>query len=191
MKPTLQTAFSVIVLFTISCTKESSQNSSLVSTPSSGNSVAAHYIGQHYGGGVIFYIDTTGQHGLIADTVDFDHIEWWNGTFIITGATAKGIGKGSSNTKKIISAQGKTGNYAALICSKYKGSGYTDWFLPSKNELNELYKQKDLVGGFTSSFYWTSSEYFLTNYWLQFFSNGLQSFAGPNNNGYVRPVRAF
>ena len=191
MKPTLNTSFSVIVLLAISCTKESSQNSSLVSTPSSGNSVAAHYIGQHYGGGVIFYIDTTGQHGLIADTVDFDHIEWWNGTFIITGATAKGIGKGSSNTKKIISAQGKTGNYAALICSKYKGSGYTDWFLPSHNELKELYNQKNVVGGFEDSPYWTSTERDINYAWKLNFADGSWIPGAKFNPARVRAVRAF
>ena len=116
-------------------------------------------IGQRYGGGIIFYIDTTGQHGLIADTLNYiPSSTWWNGVNTVTGATKTRIGSGKSNTRKIVLSQGDSGFYAARRCWHYKGSGYTDWFLPSKDELNELYKQKTVVGGFIYDYYWSSSE---------------------------------
>ena len=76
--------------------------------------------------------------------------------------------------KKIVLAQGK-GRYSACGCTVYKGSGYTDWFLPSKDELNEMYKQKNLIGGFADWEYWSSSEYNLSNAWYQYFFHGGQS----------------
>ena len=84
----------ITLLLAISCTK---QNTGLYETvaQSQDNSVAAHHIGERYGGGIIFYIDSTGQHGLIADSVDLEHkLAWWDGVLITTGATAKRIGSG-------------------------------------------------------------------------------------------------
>ncbi|HNX23313.1 MAG TPA: hypothetical protein PKG60_04655 [Spirochaetota bacterium] len=62
-----------------------------------------------------------------------------------TGATGTEIGTGKSNTKRIISAQGK-GKYAAKICSEYRGGGKKDWFLPSKDELILMYQNLYLHG---------------------------------------------
>ena len=89
-------------------------------------------IGQSYQGGIIAYIDSTGQHGLIAATADqSEGIQWYNGTNIVTGATGTAIGTGLTNTNAIIAAQG-SGSYAASIARDYNGGGYTDWFLPSQ-----------------------------------------------------------
>ena len=163
MKKLSLKAVAVLLLLTISCTKETVRKpvSSVIEQT---NAVIAFSIGQHYGGGIIFYIDSTGQHGLIADTVDLPGYNggfsrWWNGTNITTGANSTKIGSGKSNTNKIVSAQGVPGKkYAAWRCYKHKGSGYTDWFLPSKDELWELYRQKNVVRGFASSEYWSSTE---------------------------------
>lgn len=75
-------------------------------------------IGQIYSGGIIFYIDSTRQHGLVAAKTDqHSGIQWYNGKFVVTGATNKMIGSGQENTNKIISALGE-GEYAASICDK-------------------------------------------------------------------------
>jgi hypothetical protein len=137
--------------------------------------VAAHHIGQHYGGGVIFYLDSTKQHGLIADTIDLPQSKWNHGanTNIVGIETA--IGTGKAKTKKIIKSQGDSGTSAALRCWSYEGSGYTNWFLPSRDELNELYKQKSVVGGFSIDLpYWSSSETNINRAWAQYFYNGNQ-----------------
>ena len=109
-------------------------------------------IGQSYQGGIIAYIDSTGQHGLIAATADQSSgIQWYNGDYIVTGATGTAIGTGLTNTNAIIAAQG-SGSYAASIARDYNGGGYTDWFLPSKDELNQLYVNRAAIGGFELTF---------------------------------------
>ena len=151
-------------------------------------------IGQSYQGGIIAYIDSTGQHGLIAATEDqtdqSEEIQWWNGSYVVTGATGTAIGTGLANTNAIIAAQG-SGSYAASIARDYNGGGYTDWYLPSKDELNQLYQQQTAIGGFEGDYYWSSTEYNNGNAWFQFFTNGSQSGYGKSNPCYVRAVRAF
>lgn len=150
------------------------------------------FIGQNYGGGIIFYIDGTGQHGLISSFSDqFSGIIWYNGSFVTTGATS--TIDGSANTNLIINVQGLgMGTYAARICREYNGGGFTDWFLPAKDQLNILYSQKIVVGGFTSSAnYWSSTEYDSDLAWLQYFLNGIQFFFNKSSWNNVRAIRAF
>ena len=111
-------------------------------------------------GGIIFYDKGSYSDGWryleAAPSDQGDWVEWGEyGTSV--GGTSTAIGSGKSNTAKIVTALG-TGNYAARLCYDFELGGYDDWFLPSKDELNELYKQKDTVGGFASVSYWSSSE---------------------------------
>ena len=71
-----------------------------------------------------------------------------------------------------------------------KNLGY-GWRLPTKEELNILYENKDKIGGFANNFYWSSTEYVGTNAWVQSFANGYQDLNGKGNTNYVRAVRAF
>jgi len=108
-------------------------------------------VGQPYQGGIVAYIDETGKHGLIAAPEDQSPgIQWYNGSYIETGATAIAIGTGKSNTEKIIEEQ-SAGTYAAKLCDDLVLNGYSDWFLPSKDELNELYKNRAEIGGFSNT----------------------------------------
>jgi hypothetical protein len=114
-------------------------------------------IGKNYQGGIIFYIDSTKSHGLIAAISDqSDGIAWFSDT-VRTDALDKTMGAGKTNTKKIISILGQ-GNYAAKLCDELVLNGYDDWYLPSYDELNELYIQQNKVGGFISGYYWTSTD---------------------------------
>ena len=126
-------------------------------------------IGDHYQGGKVAYILVSGdpgydaivQHGLIAATADQSTgIQWNNGySYTLTGATGTAIGTGLSNTNTIITSQGATStNYAAGLARAYTGGGYTDWYLPSQDELNKLYLKKTAIGGFASFYYWSSTE---------------------------------
>jgi Protein of unknown function (DUF1566) len=159
-------------------------------------------IGQSYGGGIIFYIDGSGQHGLIAAPNDQSvSINWTpsNNFPVTVNASGLAIGTGASNTTNIISAQGNV-SYAASLCRLfYAGGGFTDWYLPSLYELNALFLQRNIVGGFPDpnivgmAFYWSSSEISADNAWMIDFAN-----AGPNqqsfnkvNSIYVRAIRSF
>lgn len=158
-----------------------------------------HFIGESYGGGIVFYVYDNGQHGLIAATADYStDIRWYGGTSTNTRARADGVGAGLKNTAIIIADQGPVdGNpFAATVCNEYSvtvaGITYGDWYLPSKHELNLLYLKKTVVGGFSSDSYWSSSEFDNYNVWYQaFFNNGVQASGGKFTVSRVRAVRAF
>jgi hypothetical protein len=166
-------------------------------------------IGTHYQGGVIFYILITGDpgydaktpHGLIAAISDQStEIRWWNGSYKITGATGTAIGTGLSNTNTIISSQGASStSYAAGLARAYNGGGYTDWYLPSKEELNKLYLN-NLYKYFISTWkiYWSSTEIDAASAWMQNFGDGDQmneiksyNYPAGSDIGIVRAIRAF
>lgn len=159
-------------------------------------------IGQNYGGGIIFYIDGTGQHGLIADINDTNYrmLKWGDSYYLNTGATATAVGTGAANTKKIIAVQGTKYIYAALVCANYRGGGYADWFLPSKDELYLLYKQKiaGVVKNFTWGAYWSSSEFYVAANpkqqayaWTKIFYSENAFYSLKDRVDGVRAIRAF
>ena len=65
------------------------------------------------------------------------------------------------------------------------------WRLPTKDELNVLYENKDKIGGFASNYYWSSSEFVNGIPWGQRFFNGNLFYDYETNTLYVRAVRAF
>jgi hypothetical protein len=162
-------------------------------------------IGDTYQGGIVFYLDGSGG-GLIAALSDQSSgIRWNNGINTTTGATGTAIGTGSSNTGLIIASQGGTAGsytYAAGICADYTvddgGVTYDDWFLPSKDELNEMHENigqgntsgSGNVGGFSDSFYWSSTEFDIGGALRHYFS-GNQSLTSKSSTSIVRAVRAF
>ena len=160
---------------------------------------AAVAIGDSYGGGIVAYIlqsgdpgyDANVQHGLIAATADQSTgIQWYNGSYVATGATATAIGTGQANTTAIVEKQG-AGSYAAKLCHDLTVGGYNDWFLPSIDELDKLYTNKVAIGGFANDYYWSSSEDVADNAWLQDFYNGGQDYYYKFAPYLVRAVRAF
>lgn len=149
-------------------------------------------IGMSYGGGIIFYIDGTGQHGLIAAADDQSTGKFWHTTTTgTTGATGLNIGTGNANTDKIIALYGAEVN-AARLCYDLSLNGYTDWYLPSYHEINEMYLNKIAVGGFTSNYYyWTSSENNAGNAYYQRFDTGVRGYSSKTSSYHVRAIRSF
>ena len=129
-----------------------------------------------------------------------DNVYVWSGnTTARIGATAQetAIGTGYANSLAIV-GQSNTPNMAATISQAYRGpNGLSDWFLPSKDELNQLHAQKTIVGGIASFNYWSSSESDSLDperAWSQSFANsfnGLQAEPKKSTSNYVRPIRAF
>jgi hypothetical protein len=162
-------------------------------------------IGDSYDGGKVAYIFVAGdpgyvegeQHGLIAALADYSTKIYWHATNGgITGATETALGTGQANTDKIIALYGTETN-AARVCYDYTnvdtGTGvYSDWFLPSKAELNKLYLNKAVIGGFADYVYWSSSEGGVGSAWYQYFSiTGTQALSIKIQAVWVRAVRAF
>ncbi len=165
-----------------------------------GIAIPTHTIGESYGGGIIFWLDATGLHGLIANTTDqSSETPWYNNeTYTNTTAFSSSVGGGEGNTSMIVFNQGE-GFYAAKVCYDVTEGGSFDWYLPSKYELNLMYQnigQGNLlglgnVGGFANDTYWSSTEYNIYNAWEQNFSNGSQTNLDKSGTVYVRAIRAF
>tara|TARA_B110000503_G_scaffold103527_1_gene154550 strand:+ start:1054 stop:1602 length:549 start_codon:yes stop_codon:yes gene_type:complete len=164
-------------------------------------------IGQTHQGGIILHLFQDGDigyvegeiHGLIAAPSDQSKstIWGWNDTEI---STADGIiiGTGAQNTLDIIAGCSEA-EIAAALFDRLELAGYDDWFLPSKNELNLMYRNIGKgdslglgnIGGFVNGNYWSSTQYNDYDAWAQNFGYGYQTPINKYGTKYVRAVRAF
>ena len=176
-----------------------------------GNTISAttYSVGDFAQGGIVFWVDETGQHGLVCAKEDQSiGVRWYAGTYGVTRATGDGPFSGELNTSIIISSQVSIGDdgadYAAQICNDLQitesGKTYGDWYLPSKEELNLMYQNKATIdataganGGssFASAYYWSSTETSNGYAWGQYFDSGTQLSYRKDYTGYVRAIRAF
>ncbi len=154
-------------------------------------------IGQVYGGGYVFYVDDSGEHGFIcAPTDQATAMAWSNGSNITTGANGRDYGDGKLNTDKIVTAQGN-GNYAAKICKDLVLNGYSDWYLPSMSEAFRMYFNMKLmndIGDFAADEkYWSSTEATPDRAFSQFGEDGYLPEGGYYKSSlyHVRAIRRF
>jgi hypothetical protein len=131
------------------------------------------------GGGIIFYLDASGCHGLACTPKDRSSgIRWYGGTYTNTYAYGNGIGAGAGNESGVL-MQGGSG-YATLLYYGILMYGYNDWYVPSRYELNLMYMNIGQgnslglgnIGGFNASEYWSSTERYDKAVWIVNFSNG-------------------
>ena len=150
-------------------------------------------------GGLIFYVNsdyiTDGWRYLEAAPSDQStEIQWCDGSDVTTGATATVVGTGQANTQTIVKVLG-AGSYAAQLCNDLTQGDCSEWFLPSKDELNEMRENLYLnsVGDFAEYYYWSSSESnsYASLAWTQHFTTGGTCTTNKTTNLRVRAVRAF
>jgi hypothetical protein len=106
--------------------------------------------------------------------------------------TGTDIGSGAANTRAIIKACGSTS--AAGVAAAYRGGGRNDWYLPSKDEVNTLFRKRTAVGGIPAKSLWSSSQssHYATYAWGQLLvSEGRYIGSYKGYGGMVRPIRAF
>jgi uncharacterized protein DUF1566 len=130
----------------------------------SDNSLLSDLYGATYAGGLIFYFNTTDGTGLVAAESDLSSTLPWDpnapaGGFLQTNETLTAIGTGAANTAGIIADLGD-GSYAAKACADLTLNEFSDWFLPSIDELQDIWENLHNVGlgNLTNGFYWSSSE---------------------------------
>lgn len=156
-------------------------------------------IGDTYQGGIVFYLDPSGCHGLIVSPTDLSVASgWWNGTFYDTRAYGTGLFEGEVNTEVAQMLQGGTTN-AVGMCYNYAGGGYTDWYLPSTYELKLMDRNIGQlntlglgnIGNFGDYTYWSSTEIQIYSCWSMEFSTGNYYEHNKNTSIAVRAVRSF
>jgi hypothetical protein len=127
-------------------------------------------VGKKFGGGIVFVVDSSKRHGLIAATVDVGTSMSWRNSLD--------------------------------ACQAYRGGGFSDWYLPTKDEMSEMYSSKEVIGNFSSNCnpsnfancsYWTSTEMADTSIaWNFYFTRGIfwDNFV-KKGLARARPVRKF
>ena len=190
-----------ICLTVLACKKDDDNNTTAPTTPTT----TALSIGDTYQGGIIFYLDSNGGGLIAAPTDQSTGAQWGCYGTTISGAYGTTIGTGAQNTIDIDSLCTTAGT-AADICANLTLGGYSDWFLPSKDELNLIWtnladsdgdgsnngpSDPNNLGGFANYIYWSSTNYVQDGAWVQSFINGYQHLNLKDVNDYVRAVRAF
>ena len=166
-----------------------------------------HYVGELWGGGVIFWVDQTGEHGLICNMIDLSTSQVWSNVNSLIGPTAQSDWNGLNNSNAIVGQPGQT-NSASKLCLDYTnadyGTGiYSDWYLPSRSELIDLWSNLKAVHKALESDgnpattllktdYWSSTESTWESAWCFNFGSGVTNdWAKGSSLKSTRAIRAF
>jgi hypothetical protein len=153
---------------------------------------ATHYVGEYYGGGIVFYVSDGGQHGLITAVVDDSkrkqrQSEPYADTIDFRG----GIGAGKIITERVITfSEARADN--AQVSSNEKADNISDWYLPTRYDLDLLYLNRAVIGGYSDfAKGWKKTEVSSLNTWFQSFITGARFTNGKDDVVYVRVLRKF
>jgi hypothetical protein len=178
--------------------------------------IITHRIGEIFQGGIVFYVDASQQHGLMASLTDIapQGVEWRNGTSgdRTVNARAQGLGAGETNTRLIVAEQTideQEGQFAALLASSYQIAAdglsscdvpltasspcYGGWYLPSAYELVLLHANLKIkgLGELSDELYWSSTEDSVTEAWAVDFHQGEPLVREKSLLARVRAIHSF
>ena len=160
------------------------------------------------GGGLIFFVDYNDQYASFCATGDCNYLEaspanetsgaWCSDTSTGLGLTgwdksAVGAGRTNTTTADTICTTGAVQTAVDYTAPSFNGVAKDDWWLGSIGEMMLMYTnlRQAGVGGFSTDFYWSSSEGDASTAWTQYFNFGFQTTNSKGSTFYVRPVRAF
>jgi hypothetical protein len=151
-------------------------------------------LGMEYQGGRIFYLDKTGKHGLIAAPEDLpNRVQWGCAPRIIPGTNFTFIGAGKRNTDRIVEVCEEI--TAASMCSELDVNGFKDWYLPSKDELLLMFKNREFIGNMRDGVwepYWSSSQFEIRKQAIVHnFGTERTTFENKDLEFWVRAIRSF
>jgi hypothetical protein len=173
------------------------------------SAIKTYSIGDYVHGGIVFWVDETGQHGLVCAKKDQSaSMRWFGGTNGHTRAKGDGVFAGKANTAIIIAATVSIGDdnatYAARVCNELqleeeRVPKYGDWYLPSNHELNLMFLKKAEInatagrqsGSSLSSAYWSSTEIDKDGAYKVNMSDGKGTETSKGSTSNVRAVRTF
>ena len=163
-------------------------------------------IGSKYAGGIVFYIDKTGNHGLVCADKSLGKAVWGGDSEI--GALGDGVadGSGLNNTMKIVEKASwfldkgffwstkRSASTAARLCLESNYNGFSDWYLPTRSELRLIHKRLrwNKLSEIDAPYYWSSTESSCSYAWGSDFKNeSTSNYNLKSSTGYVLAVRAF
>ncbi len=171
-------------------------------TVSTTGNVPKHYVGELFGGGIVYYVYDNGEHGLIASLTDLSPSNRWYTGNSTTFATS--YYDGLKNSNLITSVQGNFVTYAARTCRNYAGGGFSDWYLPTVWEMNIIFQNAYMISykllndGNTAtsplqetSSYWTSTEFDNSLAYIFYMATGTPYLDTKDKGYYIRAVRRF
>lgn len=181
----------------------------LTNKPKLDSTDTVYQVGDFAQGGIIFWVDETGRHGLVCTKEDQASMGWFAGSFGNTYARGNGIYAGKENNTIIITAhiaidKNDEDSYAARICNELavveNNVTYGDWYLPSIFELNLMYDNKTVINtvsaenngdAFVEDVYWSSTEDTTSRALIINFNNGQELDVLKNVVNNVRAIRSF
>jgi len=154
--------------------------------------VATHYVGESFGGGIVFHVDDEGKHGIITTTIDKStRKQNKSETFILTNAVRDGITTGKFNTDRLNAMTG-TGSTDTQVVENYQDANLSDWHLPTRYDLIKLYRNRAVLGGYNEfAKGWKSTEVSSVNEWYRSFITGGEFSNGKDDAVYIRVIRKF